>query len=60
MEGDHRNIFECEAESLPFKYLCIQIHYKKLLNKERKAVVLNESGDASQGICYHTKISCSK
>ena len=33
-----RNIFGCELGSLPFKYLVIPIHYRKLLNKEWKPV----------------------
>jgi hypothetical protein len=32
---DHyKNIFGCEAGSLPFKYLGIPIHHRRLLNKE--------------------------
>jgi hypothetical protein len=32
------DIFGCEIGSLPFKYLDIPIHHKKLLNKEWKPV----------------------
>jgi hypothetical protein len=37
-EDNYRNIFGCEVGSLPFKYLGIPIHYRKLLNKELKPV----------------------
>jgi hypothetical protein len=37
-EDNNRNIFGCEVGSLPFKYLGIPIHYRKLLNKELKPV----------------------
>jgi hypothetical protein len=30
----YKSIFGCEAGSLPFKYLGIPIHYRRLLNKE--------------------------
>ena len=33
LEGTYRNIIGCEAGYLPFKYLGIPIHYRKLLNK---------------------------
>jgi hypothetical protein len=36
VEDDYRNIFGCEAASLPFEYIIIPMHYKKLLNKEWK------------------------
>jgi hypothetical protein len=32
------DLFGCEIGSLPFKYLGIPIHYRKLLNKEWKPV----------------------
>jgi hypothetical protein len=35
-EHEYKQIFGCEAGSLPFKYLGIPIHYRKLLNKEWK------------------------
>jgi hypothetical protein len=37
-EDNYRNIFGCEVGSLPFKYLGIPIHYRRLLNKEWKPV----------------------
>ena len=37
-EEEYKLIFGCEAGSLPFKYLGIPIHYRKLLNKEWKLV----------------------
>jgi hypothetical protein len=33
-EDNYRNIFGCKVGSLPFKYLGISIHYRRLLNKE--------------------------
>jgi hypothetical protein len=33
-ENQYKQIFGCEAGSLPFRYLGIPIHYRKLLNKE--------------------------
>jgi hypothetical protein len=36
VEGDYINIFGCEVGAIPFKYLCVPIHYMKLLNKEWK------------------------
>jgi hypothetical protein len=38
VRDQYRNIFGCEIGSLPFKYLGIPIHYRKLLNKEWKTV----------------------
>jgi hypothetical protein len=38
VEHDYRTIFGCEVGSLPFKYLGIPIHYRRLLNKEWKPV----------------------
>jgi hypothetical protein len=35
-EDNYRHIFGCEIGSLPFKYLGIPIHYRRLLNKEWK------------------------
>jgi hypothetical protein len=35
-ENDYKQIFGCEVCSLPFKYLGILVHYRKLLNKEWK------------------------
>jgi hypothetical protein len=35
-EHEYKQIFGCEAGSLPFKYLGILVHYRKLLNKEWK------------------------
>jgi hypothetical protein len=35
-ENEYKQIFGCEAGSLPFKYLGIPVHYRKLLNKEWK------------------------
>ena len=37
-QNDYRTIFGCEIGALPFKYLGIPIHYRKLLNKEWKSV----------------------
>ena len=37
-QEEYRKIFGCELGSLPFKYLGIPIHYRKLLNKEWKPV----------------------
>ena len=33
-ESQYKQIFGCEAGSLPFKYLGVPIHYRKLLNSE--------------------------
>jgi hypothetical protein len=38
VENDYRTIFGCEIGTLPFIYLGIPIHYRKLLNKEWKPV----------------------
>ena len=38
MQEEYRHIFGCEIGALPFKYLGIPIHYRKLLNKEWKPV----------------------
>ena len=38
VEDDYRTIFGCEVGTLPFKYLGIPIHYRRLLNKEWKPV----------------------
>jgi hypothetical protein len=35
-ENEYRHIFGCEIGALPFKYLGIPIHYRRLLNKEWK------------------------
>jgi hypothetical protein len=37
-EDNYRNIFGYEVGSLPFKYLGIPIHYRRLLNKEWKPI----------------------
>ena len=37
-QDDYHHIFGCEVGALPFKYLGIPIHYRKLLNKEWKAI----------------------
>jgi hypothetical protein len=37
-ENDYRTTFGCEIGSLPFMYLGIHIHYRKLLNEEWKPV----------------------
>jgi hypothetical protein len=37
-EEDYTNLFGCEAGSLPFKYLGIPIHFRKLKNGEWKAI----------------------
>ena len=37
-QDDYRSIFGCEVGELPFRYLGIPIHYRKLLNKEWKPV----------------------
>jgi hypothetical protein len=33
-QNDYRHIFGCEIGAMPFKYLGIPIHYRRLLNKE--------------------------
>jgi hypothetical protein len=38
VESDYRNIFGCDVGTLPFKYLGIPIHYRKLLSKEWKPI----------------------
>ena len=38
MQADYCRIFGCVTGELPFKYLGIPIHYRKLLNKEWKPV----------------------
>ena len=38
METEYRHIFGCQAGTLPFQYLGIPIHYRKLLNKEWKPI----------------------
>ena len=38
LQEDYCHIFGCEIGSLPFKYLGISIHYRKLVNKEWKPV----------------------
>jgi hypothetical protein len=35
-EDNYRHIFGCKMGSLPFKYLGVPIHYRRLLNKEWK------------------------
>ena len=37
-QEEYRRIFGCAIGTLPFKYLGIPIHYRKLLNKEWKPV----------------------
>ena len=37
-QEEYRRIFGCESGSLPFRYLGIPIHYRKLRNKEWKTV----------------------
>jgi len=37
-EDQYKQIFGCESGSLPFKYLSIPIHYRRLLNKEWSSV----------------------
>ena len=34
MEQQYKQIFGCESGSLPFKYLGVPIHYRRLLNSE--------------------------
>jgi hypothetical protein len=34
MENQYKQIFGCEAGPLPFRYLGVPIHYRRLLNKE--------------------------
>jgi hypothetical protein len=36
-EQQYKQIFGCEVGSLPFKYLGVPIHYRKLPNKKWKA-----------------------
>jgi hypothetical protein len=38
LEDQYKHIFGCEVGSLPFKYLDIPIHYRRLLNKEWNSV----------------------
>jgi mannosylglycoprotein endo-beta-mannosidase len=38
VEDQYRDLFGCEAGSLPFRYLGIPIHYRKLTNGEWKSV----------------------
>jgi hypothetical protein len=38
LEYDYQQLFGCEIGSLPFKYLGIPIHYRRLLNGEWKPV----------------------
>jgi hypothetical protein len=38
VEEDYINLFGCEAGSLPFKYMGIPIHFRKLKNNEWKAI----------------------
>jgi hypothetical protein len=38
LESDYKQLFGCEIGSLPFKYLGIPIHYRRLLNGEWKPV----------------------
>jgi mannosylglycoprotein endo-beta-mannosidase len=38
VENDYKQIFGCESETLPFKYLGILIHFRKLKNGEWKPV----------------------
>jgi hypothetical protein len=38
MEEDYRILFSCEVGSLPFRYLGILIHFRKLRNGEWKPV----------------------
>jgi hypothetical protein len=37
-EEEYQHIFGCGVGALPFKYLGIPIHYRKLLNKEWKII----------------------
>jgi hypothetical protein len=34
MEQEYKQIFGCESGSLPFRYLCVPIHYRKFRNSE--------------------------
>ena len=38
VQDQYREIFGCEVGALPFKYLGIPIHYRKLLNREWKMI----------------------
>jgi hypothetical protein len=38
VENQYIDLFGCEAGTLPFKYLGIPIHFRKLKNGERKPV----------------------
>jgi hypothetical protein len=38
VENEYKQIFECELGTLPFKYLGIPIHFRKLKNGEWKPV----------------------
>ena len=37
-QDDYRNLFGCEMGSLPFSYLGIPIHHRRLTNKEWKCI----------------------
>ena len=37
-QDDYRNLFSCEMGSLPFSYLGIPIHHRRLTNKEWKCI----------------------
>jgi hypothetical protein len=34
VENDYRQLFEYEFRALPFKYLVVPIHFRKLKNRE--------------------------
>ena len=38
-QDDYRNLFGCEMGSLPFSYLGIPIHHRRLTNKEWKCIL---------------------
>jgi hypothetical protein len=38
VEDQYRNLFGCESGTLPFKYLGIPIHFRRLKNGEQKLV----------------------
>ena len=52
-EDQYKQIFGCEAGALPFKYLGIPIHYRRLLNKEWNTV---ESRFEKKLACWQSKL----
>jgi hypothetical protein len=61
MEEQYKEIFGCEAGALPFRYLGVPIHYRKLLNKEWNPVEnrFEQKLGAGKANFYHTGIDWS-